>query len=54
MLGQGFFTTRRPPWPFGTSLPASSTTAASDSAANFRYEDIPDTCAPFTAAGGGK
>ena len=29
MLGHGFFTTRMPPWPQGTSLPVSSTTAAS-------------------------
>jgi len=28
MLGQGFLTTRMPPWPQGTSLPVSSTTAA--------------------------
>ena len=28
MLGQGFLTTRMPPWPFGTSLPVSSTIAA--------------------------
>jgi len=29
MLGHGFLTTSMPPWPQGTSLPVSSTTAAS-------------------------